>query len=224
MKKHFVLQPPLLLATLSIYVACSCWLAAAAAAATSNLYSATDPRIRFTGRSVVDGSSRLFDWSSSYIEANVHGPVSLLVEEGWAHGNEYYLSLNDTALPQQLNTSQSTSEYTILAEGQSGLLRIEKVTEARTDAGGVVRFLGLRAAAIESAPSPRKRRIECIGDSIMCGCHAERWAPYQTDCPSTRGTAEARESSRLSWCPTVARAIAADYEVQVRCKVACFAK
>ena len=49
---------------------------------------------------------------------------------------------------------------------------------------------------------------------VMCGCHAERWSPYQKDCPSTRGTAEARESSRLSWCPTVARAVGADYQVQ----------
>ena len=182
--------------------------------ATTTLFKATDPRIRFTGRSVVDGDALLFDWSSSYIEVNAAGPLSLVVEEGWSHGNEYFVSLNGTALPQQLNTSQDATEYPILSATLSGLVRIEKVTEARTDAGGVVRFLGLKAAALGPAPPARKRRLECIGDSIMCGCHAERWAPYQSTCPSTRGTAEARESSRLSWCPTVARMLDADYQVQ----------
>ena len=48
----------------------------------------------------------------------------------------------------------------------------------------------------------------------MCGNHAERWAPYQKDCPSTRGTPEARESSRVSWCPLVAQSLNADYQVE----------
>jgi hypothetical protein len=92
----------------------------------------TDPRIRFTGRSVVSNNSLLFDWSSSYIEVNAVGPLSLVVEEGWGHGNEYFVSLNGTALPQQLNTSQAATDYPILSASQSGLVRIEKVTEART--------------------------------------------------------------------------------------------
>ena len=75
----------------------------------------------------MDGDALLFDWSSSYIEANAAGPLSLVVEEGWSHGNEYFVSLNGTALPQQLNTSQAATEYPILSASQSGLVRIEKV-------------------------------------------------------------------------------------------------
>ena len=54
----------------------------------------------------------------------------------------------------------------------------------------------------------------------MCGNHAERFAPYPAKCPSDRGspdgtvTPNARESSRLSWCPTLARALDADYHVE----------
>ena len=57
------------------------WLAfslhsgSAAATTVTTLFPATDARIRFTGRSVVEKSTRLFDWSSSYIEANVVGPL-----------------------------------------------------------------------------------------------------------------------------------------------------
>jgi hypothetical protein len=186
------------------------------AAVTAVRFPATDPRIRVVGRTVTDGSALLFDWSSVYIEAQATGPLSFVVTEGWDHGNEYYISINGSAgMPiRQLNTSQEIQTYLILSEGQSGVVRIEKVTEARTDEGGVVRFIGFEAKALGAKPPSHSRRIECIGDSIMCGAHAERFSPFQTDCPSTRGTKETRESSRLSWCPTVARALSADYHVE----------
>lgn len=186
------------------------WLFGSAA----TLIPATDPRIRVVGRTVTDGTALTFDWSSVYIEVQATGPLSLLAAEGWGHGNEYHISINGSSAFQQLNTSKATQSYKILTTGQSGLVRIEKVTEARTDVGGVVRFIGLDTEVLGPKPAAPSRRIECIGDSIMCGCHAERWAPFQTDCPSTRGTPEARESSRLSWCPTVARAVNADYHME----------
>ena len=188
-------------------------LALASAGASGALIPANDPRIRVVGRTLASGSALLFDWSSVYIEAQATGPLSLVVAEGWAHGNEYNVTLNGTYLF-QLNTSQATQQYPILSAAQRGLVRIEKITEARTDAGGVVRFIGLQAQALGPAPPARGRRVECIGDSIMCGCHSERWAPFPSDCPSTRGTAEARESSHLSWCPTAARALNADYRME----------
>ena len=177
---------------------------------------ATDPRIRVVGRTIVDGTTLLFDWSSVYIEVQAQGPMTLLVAEEWGHGNEYRITVNGTRGPpiQQMNTSQATQSYPVLSSAQYGLVRIEKVTEARTDVGGVVRVIGLDAGALGPAPPARPRRVECIGDSIMCGAHAARWAPYQSDCPSTRGTPEARESSHLSWCSTVARAVNADYHME----------
>ena len=78
--------------------------------------------------------------------------------------------------------------------------------------GGVVEFLGLKAAALHPSPPPARRLIECIGDSIMCGAHTERGAPFPDGCDDEyRGN---RESSHLSWCPTMARALGAEYQME----------
>ena len=59
---------------------------------------------------------------------------------------------------------------------------------------------GLRAAVLHpAAPAIHaktpKRLIECIGDSIMCGAHTERGAPFPNGCDDEyRGN---RESSHL---------------------------
>ena len=78
----------------------------------------------------------------------------------------------------RLNTTANVTEYPVpnLDHGVTALVRIEKVTEAREDAGGVVGFKGFQAAALLPLPlaTLSTRRIECIGDSIMCGAHSER--------------------------------------------------
>ena len=85
-------------------------LALASAGASGALIPANDPRVRVVGRTLASGSALLFDWSSVYIEAQATGPLSLVVAEGWAHGNEYNVSLNGTYLF-QLNTSQATQQF-----------------------------------------------------------------------------------------------------------------
>jgi hypothetical protein len=87
----------------------------------------------------------------------------------------------------QLNTTGGTSHYSLLPDsGGPTLVRIEKVTEGRTDAGGVVAFGGLHATALHQLPTTLPRRIECIGDSIMCGNHCERFAPFPELCPGQK--------------------------------------
>ena len=56
-----------------LLIIATCFVSADSALTT--LFPATDARIQFTGRSVVDQSTRLFDWSSSYIEVNAVGPL-----------------------------------------------------------------------------------------------------------------------------------------------------
>jgi hypothetical protein len=86
-----------------------------------------------------------------------------------------------------LNTTGGTSHYSLLPDsGGPTLVRIEKVTEGRTDAGGVVAFGGLHATALHQLPTTLPRRIECIGDSIMCGNHCERFAPFPELCPGQK--------------------------------------
>jgi hypothetical protein len=47
----------------------------------------------------------------------------------------------------------------------------------------------------------------------MCGAHSERGAPlFPGDCKDEKGGS--RESSHLSWCPTLARSLQADYTME----------
>lgn len=44
-------------------------------------------------------------------------------------------------------------------------------------------FLGVKAAVLHAAPLPEKKRlIECVGDSIMCGAHSERGGAFPDNC------------------------------------------
>ena len=103
------------------------------------------------------------------------------------------------SLGSRLNTTATVTDYDLgLQPGETATVRIEKITEAREDMGGVVEFVGLRAAVLHDIPPaihPLRRLIECIGDSIMCGAHTERGAPFPDDCDDEyRGN---RESSHL---------------------------
>ena len=103
-----------------------------------------------------------FDWPSVYIEVDAVGPLSILISERWAHGNEYSISLNGVE-SSQLNTTNSSTEYVVLRQGESGHVRIEKVTEGRPDIGGLVAFHGLKAGKLRPLQNKSSgRRIECI--------------------------------------------------------------
>jgi hypothetical protein len=215
---------------LSSLLLAACSLAAASGAAATTFFpAATSPQIRVIGRTGRNGTTLWFDWSSVAIEVHAVGPLSITLQEVQIHGQEYAIILNSSGSVRewQLNTTFNVSqpvEYPLLGAGESGLLRIEKVTESRTDVGGAVGFLGLRAASLGAKPPVSARRIECIGDSIMAGNHAKVYAPYPASCElagrcdpkncSGTITSWARESSRLSWCPVLARALGADYEVE----------
>ena len=237
--------------------------------AATTFFPATSPRIRVVGRTAANGTALAFDWSSVTLLMNASGPLSIVLEESQAHGQEYLVQRTTDGkqwASTQLNTTSSTL-YPLLPSGAGPtLLRVEKVTEGRQDAGGMVRFGGVHASALHPLPPPRQRRIECIGDSIMCGNHCERFSPYPKLCPGDKPVkcttkpqpcpghpgatfcnsdpapgqcdkpmphkpcppcpppppqlegqlrsmpADARESSHLSWCPVLARALDADYQ------------
>ena len=213
--------------------------AAAAFSGAQSFYPASHPYIRVNGRfakpltstaTALHEGSLYVDWSSVKFELVADPPVSLVVAEHWSHGNEYLVTIADPQNSRasssfQLNTTNATTVWPLQhpssppsssSPSSSSPLHItvEKTTEARQDAGGLAEIRGFMAGALHDAlPPPKKRLIECIGDSIMCGNHAARWPPYPKDCPTTRSPAAARESSELSWCARVAAALDADYQM-----------
>merc|ERR1740130_689097 len=136
--------------------------------------------IRVTGRTVTNGTSLYHDWSSVYFEFAATGPVALNMQERWSHGNEYSVTLATSGSVRsfQFNTTNATVPKPFdlgLASGETATVRVEKVTEARTDAGGLVQFLGITAEELLPLPAAlhRTKKVVCIGDSMMCGCHSE---------------------------------------------------
>ena len=185
------------------------------------LYPAISPLVRVVGRTAQNSTSLYFDWSSVQIHLNAVGPTSVLLDESLHCGmasvcNQYAVFLGPHLL-QRLNTSSGVREYPVLLAGQAGLVRIEKITEASPNTGGVVRFDGVRSALLKAPRPPLQRRVECIGDSMMCGAHSERgeavgsWQFNSTCSNEKRGS---NENSYLSWCPTLARALGAEYQME----------
>lgn len=124
-------------------------------------------------------------------------------------------------LPAAANSAPGSAGETLSPVAHT--LRIEKLTEGRPDAGGVVELVGLRAAKLLPPQPPLTRRVECIGDSIMCGAHSERgdssWASkdkagfaFPPSCKNEKGGSN--ENSYMSWCPTLARRLKADYQME----------
>ena len=120
--------------------------------ATTTFFPATSPRIRVVGRTAANGTALAFDWSSVTLLMNATGPLSIVLEESQAHGQEYLVQRTTDGkqwASTQLNTSGGTTGLTVypLLSGGAGptLVRVEKVTEGRQDAGGMVRFGGVHA-------------------------------------------------------------------------------
>jgi hypothetical protein len=112
----------------------------------------------------------------------------------------------------ELVTSPDIGEYEVLDSGSIGSVIVEKITEAIQDRGGMVGFDGVRALALHEPPAAAPRRIECIGDSMMCGAHIERTSPFSDSCSGQHGGSHT--SSWLSWCPVLARKLKADYVME----------
>ena len=161
-------------------------LALTSAGATSRFFSATHSQVRLIGRwAHGNGNGTVYaDWSSSAIEFTARGPASVHLAEAYPHGNEYAVVINGS-VAFQLNTNSTKNafpgappdhegygagaamvffQHTILRVGEVGQVRLEKVTESRTDAGGLMAFAGITAdALLPPIRPPLTRRIECIG-------------------------------------------------------------
>lgn len=159
-------------------------------------FAATHSNVRLVGRwAHGNGNGTCYaDWSSSAIEFTATGPASVHIAEAYPHGNEYAVVINGSHAF-ELNTNSTKNvfpgaspdhqgngagaamvffQHKVLEAEQTASVRIEKLTESRTDAGGLMAFAGITAEALLPIGKPLSRRIECIGDSIMCGNHAKR--------------------------------------------------
>ena len=81
----------------------------------------------------------------------------------------------------------------------------------------VVGFIGVLATTLGAPPAAAARRVVYIGDSMMCGAHSCRGGgvdgfAFQPTCKEEHGGSN--ENSYLSWCPTLARALEADYQTE----------
>jgi hypothetical protein len=177
-------------------------------------FSPDSPQIRIVGRTARANGTVYFDWSSVHVTFVATGPASILLEESQASGNRYLVeqTSDEGVFEHEMLTEPNCTEYSVLNAGESATVRVEKITEARPDTGGIVGFRGVIAAALNALPPAASRRIECIGDSMMCGAHSERGGSFPAKCNDEHGGS--RESSRTSWCPVLARKLDAEYAME----------
>ena len=157
------------------------------------------------GRSIANNDGSLtFGWPAVYFESRFHGTaVSVSVET-----SDDRLQLLVDGAEKALLIQPGSTRLTIagLAPGDH-VVRLEKVTESQT---GGSRFIGFYPAdgSTPLPPQPRARQIEFIGDSLTVG--------YGNTSPSRTCTNQEihdTTDSQLSFAPTLARAVGADYRV-----------
>ncbi len=177
----------------------------APAAQNQGSISATDPRIRYTGRiDWRDPARPAFDWPAVTIEAAFEGTtLAVLIEDGQ---NSYNVLIDGQQ--SVLQTLPGVNRY-VLAEGLAdGRHTFRMVKRTETFYGTPV-FLGFELDADRdlAAPAPAPdRRIEFIGDSITAGYGSEGVSPTCTFSKET-------ENAELTYAAMVAKDLGAAYTI-----------
>lgn len=160
-----------------------------------------DPRISWSGRVLFEQGRALFDWPGTSLAFRFRGAsVSLELTDG---RNDYDLILDGTTRENwRTRGGEILRTFDGFPEGDH-ILRLSKRTEA---SWGVASFGGLHLPAGTSLlppPPPPKRRIEFVGDSLVCGYGVEGNDPR---CPACRSL----ENVHLSYAGLLAVALDAE--------------
>lgn len=160
--------------------------AAAAASAVENFIPASDPSVWFTGRTVInDDGSRSFDWEGTQLWVNLEGATYVKMIMNHAddakitgrfsvEANDVEVSLVSVGGCGTPAVCEGRSNEILVAQGLGGNTTIRAISilepafenASPTEA---LQFVGWKTDGTVLPPTPRKRKIELLGDSISAG-------------------------------------------------------
>ena len=167
---------------------------------------ASDSRIEYTGRTVVNGEDVSYDWSGVYCRIRFNGP-SLAVRCSDSGNSWFNVWVDKEMDPKEDSRFLINRKDTVivLAEGL-GKGEHEVIIQKRTEGeqGRVTLHSFITEAELLQADARRERHIEFIGDSYTCG--------YGTESSNRNDPFKAEtENCNLTYAAIVSRYFNADY-------------
>ncbi len=173
------------------------------------LFTADNPLFQYVGRIDFRDVKKPRFWSPGvYIKAKFTGTTCELVmndQELWGKNHNYIEIQIDGAKPFKIQTTGKSNTITVAKDLQPGFhtILICKNTESNI---GYLEFVGLKCESLLPLPPKPARKIEFIGNSITCGTGMD-----QTVVPCGKGVWQDQHNAYLSYGPTVARALNAQW-------------
>ncbi len=169
---------------------------------------ASDSRIEYTGRTLVEGTDVSYDWSGVYVRVKFNGPY-LAMKCSDSKNSWFNLWVDKGMVPSEDRKFLVAAKDTliVLAEGL-GKGEHEVILQKRTE-GEQGRFTihsFLSEGQILQANGRRARHIEFIGDSYTCGYGTENSTKNDPFKPET-------ENCNLTYATVTARYFNADYNL-----------
>ena len=170
---------------------------------------ASDSRIEYTGRTLVDGNEVSYDWSGVYFRVKFNGPY-LAMKCSDTKNCWFNLWIDKEMTPEadrKFMVGESKDTVIVLAEGL-GKGEHEVILQKRTegDQGRFTVSAFLTEGEILQANGRKERHIEFIGDSYTCGYGTE--SPDKDD-PFLAET----ENCNLTYAAITARYFNADFNL-----------
>lgn len=173
--------------------------------------SATDSRVTFVGRSVVENGSHRFDWPSTYFRVAFTGKsLSMRVSDSKRNFYAVWVDSPTSAAPTRIVEVQGNDtiiDLILAADVKKSKVKehqvvIQKRTEAGCGTTTIHEFI-TDGKFVQAAPL-KERQIEFIGDSYTCG--------YGVDAPSRYDKfSDETENASRTYASIVSRYFDADY-------------
>lgn len=169
---------------------------------------AADPRIEYTGRTLVEDSDVSYDWSGVYVRVRFNGP-SIAVRCSDTHNSWFNLWIDSEMEPTADKKFIVAAKDTVitladgLGKGEHEII-LQKRTEG--DQGRFTIHSFITEGEILQASGRKNRHIEFIGDSYTCGYGTESG---DKDDPFLAET----ENCNLTYAAITARYFGADFNL-----------
>ncbi len=165
---------------------------------------ASNPKIRYVGRTLSSGTEVSFDWAGTYLEMRFTGDA-IKLRAGDSGENFYNVFIDKKQQPTICINSADTTITLANGLGRgTHTLVLQKRTEGSQGITTLKEFIVEgKSTAILKSPAPRERHIEFIGDSYTCG--------YGVEAAANEGFSGRTENCNLAHGGILARLFDADY-------------
>ncbi len=177
----------------------------------SAYYKGDDKRIHYTGRIDYSEKNAPKYWSSgAYLQLKFKGTYCVLLIEDqvrWGKIHNYVEIIIDDSIVRRVQLKEVNNRLVVAENLPDGnhTLTLAKNTEAEN---GYIQVRGIICEQLLKPSKKKKRKIECIGDSITCGAASD-----ESEIPCGKGDWHDQHNAWLAYGPRAARTLNAQWHL-----------